>query len=80
MNIVSTTNARKNIKALIDTVKETGETIVIGRHNNYEALLIKFPREYNKHYTDIANYNSYSTSFDFLVEEPDLYSVEDIKK
>lgn len=80
MNIISTTDARKNIKTLIDTVRETGESVIIGRHNNYDALLIKFPRDYNKSFSEISNLNAYSSSFDFLNNEPDLYTSNDLKK
>lgn len=80
MKTVSTTNARKNISFLIDTVRETGESIALGRHDRYDALLIKFPRDYNKAFSEIANLNAYSSSFDFLKDEPDLYTMGDIKK
>jgi len=80
MKTITTTNARKNIKALIDRVKETGEIIAIGRRNNLEALLMKFPKDYNKELSDITNINAYSSSFNFLANEPDLYSIDDLKK
>ena len=80
MKTISTTNVRKQMKSLIDVVKETGEVIAIGRRNNIEAILIKFPREYNKNVSDITNVNVYSPSFDFLEKEPDLYSIKDLKK
>lgn len=80
MKTISTTNARKHIKALISEVRDTGEVIAIGRRNQLEALLIKFPRAYNKTLSDITNINTYSSSFDFLEHEPDLYSLRDLKK
>ncbi len=80
MKTISTTNARKHIKALISEVRDTGEVIAIGRRNQLEALIIKFPREYNKNLSDITNINTYSSSFDFLEGEPDLYSIDDLKK
>jgi len=80
MKTITTTNVRKNIKSLVDMVKETGEVIAIGRRNNLEALLIKFPKDYQKDLSDITNINTYSTSFDFLNDEPDLYSSDDLKK
>ncbi len=80
MKTISTTNVRKHIKALISEVRDTGEVIAIGRRNQLEALLIKFPREYNKNLSDITNINTYSSSFDFLEHEPDLYTLRDLKK
>ena len=80
MKIISTTEARKNMKSLVDLVKETGAVFAIGRRNNPEVLLIKFPRSYNQKLGEITNMNAYSESFSFLKEEPDTYSVDDLKK
>lgn len=80
MKTVSTTNARKHIATLINEVRETGEVIGIGRRKKIEALLIKFPHNYSKNVSDITNINTYSQSFDFLEDEPDLYTVDDLKK
>lgn len=80
MKTISTTQARKNISSIINIVKETGETVALGRHNKIDALIIKFPYEYNKSVSEITNMNAYSGSFDFLNDEPDIYSVDDLKK
>jgi antitoxin (DNA-binding transcriptional repressor) of toxin-antitoxin stability system len=80
MKIITTTNARNQISKLIDSVRDKGDVFAIGRRNNPEALLIKFPTEYNPEVSDITNINTYSESFSFLEEEPDLYSVDDLKK
>ena len=80
MKTVSATNARKELGTLISLVRETGEVIAIGRHNNYEVLLVKFPLAYNAALSDVTNMNAYSGSFDFLKDEPDIYSVQDLKK
>lgn len=80
MKTISTSKARMNIKKLIDLVRDTGEVVAIGRRDNLEALLIKFPRDYNKEFSEITNINAYSGSFDFLSNEPDLYSISDLKK
>lgn len=77
---ITTTNARKQIAKLIDTVRETGDVFAIGRRNRPEVLLIKFPSEYNAALDDITNINTYSESFSFLDNEPELYSVDDLKK
>lgn len=80
MKIISTTEARKNISQLIDAVASEGANFVIGRHDTPEAVLVKFPKYYRADVSDITNINSYSNSFDFLQDEPDLYSEADIKK
>lgn len=80
MKTISTTDARKNIAKLIDAVRETGASYAIGRRNVPEALLMKFPAEYNALFDDITNVNAYSESFSFLENEPELYSVDDLKK
>ena len=80
MKIITTTNARKQIAKLINTVRETGEAFAIGRRNRPEVLLIKFPETYNEQFNDITNINAASASFSFLEDEPDLYSVADLKK
>ena len=80
MKTISTTEARKNIKTLVDLVKETGVVFAIGRRNKPEVLLIKFPRDYNQELNEITNMNAYSESFAFLKEEPDTYSIDDLKK
>jgi len=37
-------------------------------------------RAYSPSVNDITNVNAYSKSFDFLKDEPDIYSVSDLKK
>lgn len=80
MRIVTTTHARKNIGTIIDRVKYYGEVFAIGRRNSIDALLIQFPSAHNKNLNDISNINAYSKSFDFLEQEPELYSADDLKK
>ena len=80
MKTITTTNARKQMAAIINTVKETGDVFAIGRRQQPEVLLIKFPTEYNPDVSDITNINTYSESFSFLENEPDLYSAADLKK
>jgi hypothetical protein len=80
MKTITTTNARKQIANIINVVKETGDVFAIGRRNQPEVLIIKFPTEYNKAVDDITNINTYSESFSFLDNELDLYSVADLKK
>ncbi|RJQ31012.1 type II toxin-antitoxin system Phd/YefM family antitoxin [Candidatus Parcubacteria bacterium] len=80
MKIITTTKVRKRISEMVDRVKYHGEVFAIGRRNSAEALLIRFPRAYNKDLSDITNINAYSESFDFFKSEPDLYTIKDIKK
>ena len=80
MKIVTTTNARKSISAIVDQVRKNGEVFGIGRRDSVDAILIAFPHEYRKELNDITNVNAYSKSFDFLKDEPDLYSRADVKK
>ena len=78
--VITTTEARKNIAAIINTIKETGEVFAIGRRNRPEVLMIKFPEAYNSEYNEITNLNATSASFDFLADEPDLYTLDDAKE
>ena len=80
MKTISTTEARKHIKTLLDVVRETGAVYAIGRRQRPEVLLVKFPRSYNKELNEITNMNTYSESFTFLEGEPDIYSADDLKK
>ncbi|MBP6881238.1 MAG: type II toxin-antitoxin system Phd/YefM family antitoxin [Candidatus Pacebacteria bacterium] len=80
MKTITTTNARKQIAKLVDSVRETGDVYAIGRRNKPEVLLVKFPSEYSNAVSDITNVNTYSESFSFLENEPELYTVTDLKK
>lgn len=80
MKFVTTTNARKNISSIIDRVKVHGEVFGIGRRNSIDALIIQFPSAYNSDLNEITNVNALSRSFDFLKDEPELYSVNDLRK
>jgi hypothetical protein len=80
MKIYTTTQARSSIKRLVDRTKYHGEVFGIGRRNSVDVLIIPFPEQYNADVNDITNINTYSRSFDFLKEEPDLYQVTDVKK
>ncbi|MFA6294960.1 MAG: hypothetical protein WC666_00860 [Candidatus Paceibacterota bacterium] len=80
MKIITTTLARKNISKMINRVKYYGEVFGIGRRNSVDAILIKFPNAQNDEMNEITNINANSSSFDFLKEEPDIYSLSDLKK
>jgi hypothetical protein len=80
MKIISTIEARKRIADLIDAVTIDSASFVIGRNSTPEAVLVKFPDEYKSDVSDVTNINIYSDSFDFLKDEQDIYSVEDVVK
>ena len=80
MKILTTTQARKHIKNIVDRVKYRGEVFAIGRRNSIDALVINFPDMYNIDVDEITNINALSKSFDFLREEPELYSRADVIK
>jgi len=80
MKTVTTTNARKNMKHIVDRVRHHGEVFGIGRRNAIEALIIQFPDTYNTELSDITNINAHSRSFDFLKDEPNIYSINDLKR
>ncbi|MEY4747373.1 MAG: hypothetical protein RLZZ416_422 [Candidatus Parcubacteria bacterium] len=80
MKVLSTTNARKYIKEIVNRARYRGEVFGIGRRRDIDAVLIGFPQSYNDSLNDITNVNAYSRSFDFLSREPELYSVSDLKK
>jgi PHD/YefM family antitoxin component YafN of YafNO toxin-antitoxin module len=76
---ISTTEARKDISKLVKSIREDNAVFAIGRRDVPEVLMIKFPSEYNKELNEITNFNAYSGSFDFLADEPELYTRDDIK-
>lgn len=82
MNIktLSTTEARARIADLVNIVSTSSKSFVIGRRNMPQAVLIAFPAFWNDKLSEISNINAYSRSFDFLKDEPEIYSVKDIKK
>ncbi|MEK7139828.1 MAG: hypothetical protein AAB805_00725 [Patescibacteria group bacterium] len=79
MRILTSTRARKHISDLIDRVKYGGEVFGIGRRDSIDAILVPFPSVYRKDANDITNINAYSKSFDFLKNEPNLYSLKDAR-
>lgn len=41
---------------------------------------MRISKNYREEVDDITNINVHSSSFDFLFEEPDLYSLEDVQE
>lgn len=78
MKIITTSEARKRLSAIVDAVRFSNKPVAIGRRDKAEALLIKFPEHANPLLDDITNMNVYGGGFDELMEEPDLYTRDDI--
>ena len=79
MKVLSTTQFRKNLPSFLELVIPDAP-IVIGRRNKPEAILIKYPEFLNENISTITNVNANSSSFTFLENEPELYSVKDLIK
>jgi len=45
MRKISVLNAQKYFSSLVDEVVETGEVIAIQRHNQIDALIVRFPKD-----------------------------------
>ena len=72
------TDARKNISQIISRVKFGNEIFGIERNNKVEAYVVPVP-EGDVSGLEIAKYAESSGSLNFLHDEPDLYTVEDLK-
>lgn len=78
MKVITTSAARKNLSAIVDAVRFTNKPVAIGRRDKAEALLIKFPESANSLVDDMTNMNVYGGGFDFLEQESDIYSRDDL--
>jgi len=79
MKVITTSEARKRLSAIVDAVRFSNKPVAIGRGNKAQALIIKFPDSANPLVDEETNMNAYGGGFDFLKEEPNLYTREDIK-
>lgn len=77
--IITTTVARERLAELITAVRYGNRPVAIGRRHKAEVLLVKFPDQANQLVDSITNMNQYGGAFDWLAEEPDLYSAADLK-
>lgn len=75
----STTEARKHLSEIINKVKYEKIIVAIGRHNKNDVLIIPRP-EIHEIELPITKINETSGSFDFLEDEPDLYTIDDLTK
>lgn len=80
MHVIPTTHARKTLAAIISSVRFSNTPVAIGRHNKAEVLVIKFPEHANNQLNTVTNMNQFGGAFEFLIEEPELYTRADLKK
>jgi len=80
MQYYTNTQARNNFSELINTVKYGKKIIAIGRNRSQkEVLVIPYP-DIDTGDIPISQINEKSESFNFLEDEPDIYSISDLKK
>jgi len=80
MKVISSTRFRRDIAKLLNAVVYRNQIVGIERHNKVQAVVFKWPARFNEEVDEITNVNANSSSFDFLEKEPDLYSIEDLRK
>lgn len=80
MKVITTTEARKQLPVLINQVHYNRRVIAIGRRQQAEVLIIPFPEHYNPEFSEMTNMNQYGGAFQWLEEEPNLYTHQDLKK
>ncbi len=78
MNHYSTTEARKKLSQIVNQVKYGKIIISIGRRDEEEVWVVPKPERVET--LPISEINATSPSFNFLEDEPDLYSSQDLKK
>lgn len=78
MKRYSTTEARKNLSEIINRVHYEKTIVAVGRHDKVEVLIVPGP-DINEE-LPMTEINAASSSFDFLGDEPDMYSIKDLKK
>ena len=80
MRVITTTEARRRLSELVSAVRHTRRPIPIGRRSRAEVLLIDFPDHMNAALSDTTNMNAYGGGFEFLKQEPDVYSRADLRR
>ena len=80
MNIktLSTTEARERMSDLIDIVSLVVNLLLLDVEM-FQKLFLFLSLILEWKLSLITNINAYSKSFDFLAQEPEIYSIEDIK-
>lgn len=74
----TTSEARKHFSEIVTRVKYEKIIIAIGRRKKEEVLIVPAPELDQE--IPVSQMNAASASFDFLKEEPDIYTFSDIKK
>lgn len=77
MHVLSTTNARKKFSQVIDEVSQKGAPVFLTRNNKLEAILRRPTPEEIETY-ELMWLAQQGGSLDFLNDEPDLYTVDDL--
>ena len=67
-------------KELQSLIVSLFDSLSLHSSDKIEAIIMRYPKNLNKDLDDTTNINANSASFDFLEEEPDIYSVDDLKE
>lgn len=78
MKHYTTTEARKHLSEIVNQVRYQKIIISIGRREEEEVLIV--PKLTLDEALPISEMNASSSSFDFLEDEPEIYSLKDLKK
>lgn len=77
MHVVSITDGRKQLGELVNLVKYQHQVIALGKNGKADVLIVSLPELESD--VPVSDINAASPSFRFLEDEPDLYSVADLK-
>jgi len=78
MKTFSTTKAREKFRYIVDYV-DKGNVVAIEKYGSPKVLLIQYPKLLRKNIDDITLLAEYGGAFDWLKDEPDLYSADDLR-
>ena len=77
MQVISITEGRKQLGELVNVVKYQHRVIALGKHGKADVLIVAVPELEGD--VPVTEMNAASSSFKFLEDEPDLYSIDDLK-
>lgn len=77
MQVISITEGRKQLGELVNVVKYQHRVIALGKHGKADVLIVAVPELEGD--VPVTEMNAASSSFNFLEDEPDLYSIDDLK-
>ncbi len=78
MRHLSTTEARKNFSNIVNEVKYQQLIVSVGRRGVSEVFIV--PAYQIVEDVPVSEMNAASKSFDFLENEPEIYTLKDLKK